>query len=77
MPSATSGVVPGFTDKITEVRAVAAAMIDIVNNGPNAFAVEARLIDFGGEHELGAFQIDYNLGFSRNHQSSGMLPQSM
>ena len=29
----------------------------------------------GGEHELGAFQIDYNVGFSRNHQSSGMLPQ--
>jgi iron complex outermembrane recepter protein len=76
VPNATtSGVVPGFTDKITEVRAVAASMVDIVNNGPNAFSVEARLIDFGGEHELGAFLIDYNVGFSRNHQSSGMLPQ--
>ena len=76
IPNATtSGVVPGFTDKITEVRAVPAAMIDIVNNGPNAFLVEAYMIDFGGEHEFGRFQIDYNVGFSRNHQSSGMAPQ--
>src|SRR5688572_13383870 len=76
VPNATtSGVVPGFTDRITQVRPVAAAMIDIVNNGPNAYQVESTLVDFGGEHEWGQLQVDYNAGFSRNHQSSGMTPQ--
>jgi TonB-dependent receptor len=76
VPNATtSGVIPGFTDKITQVRPIAGAMIDIVNNGPNAYAVKTFLFDFGAEHEYGPFQIDYNLGFSRNNQSSGLLPQ--
>jgi TonB-dependent receptor len=76
VPNATtSGVIPGYTDKVTQVRAIPGAMIDIVNNGPNAYLVGAYLFDFGGEHEFGPFQIDYNAGFSRNHQSSGMAPQ--
>ena len=74
VPSATSGVIPGFTDKVTQVRQIPASQLDVVNNGPNSYVVEAYIIDFGGEHEFGAFQIDYNLGFSRNHQQSGLLP---
>jgi len=74
VPSATSGIIPGFTDKVTQVRQIPASQLDIVNNGPNSFVVETYLIDFGGEHEFGAFQLDYNLGFSRNHQQSGLLP---
>ena len=72
VPNATtSGVIPGFTDKITEVRAVPASSVDILTNGPNSYVVETYLIDFGGEHEFGRFQFDYNAGFSRNHQASG------
>jgi iron complex outermembrane recepter protein len=72
VPNATtSGVIPGFTEKVTEVRAVPASMIDILTNGPNSFVVETYLIDFGGEHQFGRLQLDYNAGFSRNHQASG------
>ena len=74
VPSATSGVIPGSTDKVTQVRQVPAAQLDVVNNGPNSFVVETYIIDFGAEHEYGALQVDYNLGFSRNHQQSGLLP---
>lgn len=73
VPNATtSGVVPGFTDKITQVRAIPGAQIDILANGPNSYIVETYLIDFGGEHDYGSLLIDYNLGFSRNHQQTGM-----
>ena len=37
-----------------------------------SYIVETYLIDFGGEHKYGPFQIDYNLGFSRNHQQTGL-----
>lgn len=74
VPSATSGVIPGFTDKITQVRQIPAAQLDIAANGPNSYVVETYIIDFGAEHEYGPFQIDYNLGFSRNLQQSGLLP---
>lgn len=73
VPNATtSGVIPGFTDKITEVRAIPGAQIDIIANGPNSFIVETYHVDFGGEHDIGPFQIDYNAVFSRNHQQSGL-----
>jgi len=76
VPNATtSGVIPGYTDKFTQVRQIPGAMIDIVNNGPNSFVVKTFLADFGAEHEYGPLQIDYNLGFSRNNQQSGLLPQ--
>ncbi|MDO8545007.1 MAG: TonB-dependent receptor [Opitutaceae bacterium] len=72
VPNATtSGVIPGFTEKVTQVRAVPASMIDILTNGPNSYVVETYLIDFGAEHEFGPLQLDYNAGFSRNHQASG------
>jgi TonB-dependent receptor len=76
VPNATtSGVVPGYTDTFTQVRQIAGAQLDITNNGPNAYAVKTYMIDFGAEHEYGPVQIDYNAGFSRNAQSSGMLSQ--
>ena len=70
----TSGVIPGYTDKITQVRQIPGAMIDIVNNGPNSYVVKTFLADFGGEHNYGPLEIDYNVGYSRNHQASGTLP---
>ncbi len=76
VPNATtSGVIPGFTEKVTQVRPVTASMVDILTNGPNAYVVETYMFDFGGEHEWGAFNLDYNVGFSRNHQQSGLHPR--
>jgi TonB-dependent receptor len=75
VPSATSGVIPGYTDKVTQVRPIPGAQIDIVANGPNAFQVKTFLADFGAEHEWGPWQVDYNLSFSRNAQSSGLHPR--
>jgi iron complex outermembrane recepter protein len=73
VPNATtSGVMPGFTDRITQVRPIPGAQIDILANGPNSYVVETYMIDFGAEHEWGRFQVDYNAGFSRNHQQSGL-----
>ncbi len=73
VPNATtSGVIPGFTDKITQVRPIPGAQIDILANGPNSYIVNTFLVDFGGEHDYGSLLIDYNLGFSRNHQQTGM-----
>ena len=51
VPNATSGVIPGYTDKITQVRQIAGAQLDIVNNGPNAYQVKTFMADFGAEHE--------------------------
>jgi TonB-dependent receptor len=73
VPNATtSGVMPGFTDRITQVRPIAGAQIDILTNGPNSYIVETYLVDFGAEHKYGPLEIDYNLGFSRNHQQTGL-----
>jgi iron complex outermembrane receptor protein len=75
VPNATtSGVIPGYTDKVTQVRPIAGAMLDIVNNGPNSYVVKTFLADFGAEHTYGPLEIDYNVGYSRNHQASGTLP---
>lgn len=71
VPSATSGVMPGYTDKITQVRQIPGAQIDILTNGPNSYIVKTFLVDFGAEHDYGPLQLDYNLAFSRNHQASG------
>lgn len=75
VPNATTtGVIPGgFTDKITQVRAVPAAMVEISTNGPNAFVVETYRAEFSGEHNYGRLQLDYSTGFSRNHNPSGLL----
>jgi len=76
VPNATStGVVPGWTDRITTVRAVptaatatssttAPALIDETSNLINR---EQRLrhMDFGGEHRLGELEADWGVLWSR------------
>ncbi len=71
VPNATtSGVIPGFTDRITQVRPVNASTIDITSQMSNFFHRQ-RHVDLGAEHTFGAFDIDYNAVYSRDHINGG------
>jgi iron complex outermembrane receptor protein len=71
VPNATtSGVIPGFTSRITEVRPVAASTIDITSQMSN-FYHRQRHVDFGGEHTFGHLELDYNVVVSPDHINGG------
>ena len=71
VPNATtSGVIPGFTSRITEVRPVAASTIDITSQMSHYFHRQ-RHVDFGGEHTFGRLELDYNAVFSPDHINGG------
>lgn len=72
VPNATtSGIVPGFSQSVTTVRPVAAATIDVENEGPLNYYVRLRRIDFGAEHDFGRLQMDYTAGISTTHLNNG------
>jgi iron complex outermembrane recepter protein len=73
VPSATSGIVPGFTARITEVRPIAASTIDVTSTG-SQFYHRQRHFDLGGETELNRFTFDYNAARSLDHIYSGGGP---
>jgi TonB-dependent receptor len=67
VPNATtSGVVPGYTSRITEVRPVAASTIDVTSN-MFGFNNRMRHLDLGAEHEFSRLQVDYNALYSQTH----------
>ncbi len=68
-PSATSGIVPGFTDRITDVRATAGSTVDITSQ-MSQFYHRQRHISFEVEHEYGPLKIDYGTAFSLDHINS-------
>ena len=71
VPNATtSGVIPGFTSRITQVRPVAASTIDITSQMSNFFHRQ-RHVDFGGEHTFGHLELDYNAVASLDHINGG------
>ncbi len=71
VPNATtSGVIPGFTSRITEVRPVAASTIDLTSQMSHFFHRQ-RHVDFGGEHTFGRLELDYNGVFSPDHINGG------
>ncbi len=59
VPNATSGVIPGFTDRITQVRPVAASTITIQSQMSHFFHRQ-RHVDLGAEQKFGALELDYN-----------------
>ncbi len=72
VPNATTtGVVPGFTDRITTVRPVPAAIIDITMTGPNNFFNRLRRADVGAEHNWGPWQVEYNARYTQTHINIG------
>jgi len=70
VPSATSGVIPGFTNRITSVRNIAASTIDITSQMSHFFHRQ-RHADIGVEQTFGALQLDYNAVASNDHINGG------
>lgn len=72
VPNATTtGVVPGFTDRVTTVRPVAGSVIDVTET-MFSFMNRTRQIDFGGEHKFERLSIDYNTAYSQTHNNLGV-----
>ena len=65
--TATAGILPGYTDRITQVRAVPASTIDVTETGPNIFANRTRRADFGAEHNFDRLQLDFNARHTQTH----------
>ncbi|MBI5692619.1 MAG: TonB-dependent receptor [Verrucomicrobia bacterium] len=71
VPNATtSGVIPGFTDRITQVRPVAASTVNLQSQMSNFFHRQ-RHVDLGAEHRFGGLELDYNGVVSLDSISSG------
>ena len=63
----TAGILPGYTDRITQVRAAAGSTIDVTETGPNIFTNRMRRIDLGAEHDFGRLQLDTNARHTQTH----------
>ncbi len=71
VPSATSGVIPGFTNRITQVRGIPASTIDNTMTGPGTFFNRMRRVDLGAEHTFGRLQLDYNAVYTQTNINGG------
>ncbi|MBI4624304.1 MAG: TonB-dependent receptor [Verrucomicrobia bacterium] len=72
VPNATtSSIVPGFTDRITEVRAVPTSTINMQTVGPNHYMVRMRRLDLNMEQEFGPLQLDYTANYARTNLNNG------
>jgi iron complex outermembrane receptor protein len=67
----TAGILPGFTNRITEVRQSTASNFDASTQGPNNFFLRMRHVDLGLEHVWSRLQVDYGALFSRTHINNG------
>ncbi|MBL9190284.1 MAG: TonB-dependent receptor [Opitutaceae bacterium] len=71
VPNATtSGVIPGFTDRITQVRPVAASTVSIQSQMSHFFHRQ-RHFDLGAEQRFGDLELDYNAVISLDAINSG------
>jgi TonB-dependent receptor len=70
VPSATTGVIPGFTNRITEVRPVAASTVSLQSQMSNFFHRQ-RHFDLGAEQRFGPLELDYNAVVSLDSINSG------
>ncbi len=71
VPSATTSVVPGWTDKITVIRPVSTSLIEMQNRGPNNYDTRQRRLDFSAEQDFGPLQLDYAANYARNNLNNG------
>ena len=69
--AATAGIAPGFTDRVTEVRAVPASTIQTTMTGPNNVFVRMRNADLSVEHQLDRLEIDYRASYNHTHVNRG------
>jgi iron complex outermembrane recepter protein len=66
-----AGILPGFTDTVTRVRAAPGSNIDVSSVGPNNFYQRRRQGDVGLEHDLGPLQVDYTFYYSQSNRNEG------
>ena len=66
----TAGVLPGYTNLVTQVRASTASRIELTSTGQNYFN-RLRGVEGGGEHEFGALKLDYGIRHNQTHLNSG------
>jgi TonB-dependent receptor len=67
----TAGILPGYTDRITQVRAAPGSTIDMTMTGPGNFYNRMRRFDLGAEQELGRLSLDYNAVYTQTHINGG------
>ena len=67
----TAGILPGYTDRITQVRASTASNIDMTMTGPGNFFNRMRRLDLGAEHEFGRLSVDYNAVYTQTNINGG------
>lgn len=70
VPSATSNIVPGFTERVTEVRAVSGSNIDI-SSQMSQFYHRQRHVALEVEHKFGPLELDYAAVVSIDRINSG------
>jgi TonB-dependent receptor len=66
-----AGIAPGYTSRVTTVRAVPNSLIDVTMTGPNNFFNRLRRADFGVEHQQGPWQVEFNARFTQTHINIG------
>ncbi len=66
-----AGILPGYTDRITQVRATPTSIIDVSVLGPNNVFVRMRNADFGVEQEFGRLKLDYKASYNQSHVNRG------
>jgi iron complex outermembrane receptor protein len=59
-----AGILPGYTDRITQVRAATGSTIDVTNARYTGWSQNLRNAGFGAEHEFGRLQLDYDALYS-------------
>ncbi len=67
----TAGILPGYTNRLTEVRQSTASNFDVSTQGPNNFFLRMRHLDLAVEHEWSRVTLDYGALFSRTHINNG------
>ncbi len=67
----TAGILPGYTDRLTQVRAATGSNIDITSTGPRNFFNRQRRLSFGGEHEFNRWSLDYSAVYNQTHINIG------
>ena len=69
--NATAGIMPGYTDRVTQVRQSTASNFDVLTQGPNNFFLRTRNVSLGAEHRRERWQLDYAASYSATHINNG------
>jgi len=64
-PTGNGGIMPGFTDTLTTIRAVPASTFELQSDG-NRFEDSQRQIHAGAEHTYAGLSIDYDAAYSES-----------